>query len=97
MCKHGSTHALLCLNGTCLNGANRLEADDDVSDLGPRDVAVRMLFAPINPSDVNQVRKCLFTYFHSSPAGHGKHHTWRELEQGPGVALYLVFAFHFYL
>lgn len=37
-------------------GLNRLEADDDVSDLGPRDVAVRMLFAPINPSDVNQVR-----------------------------------------
>ena len=26
-----------------------------MSDLGPKDVAVRMLFAPINPSDVNQV------------------------------------------
>ncbi|CAN0326446.1 unnamed protein product, partial [Ectocarpus sp. 13 AM-2016] len=33
----------------------RLEADDDVSELGPREVAVKMLFAPINPSDINQV------------------------------------------
>lgn len=32
-----------------------LEPDDDVSELGPREVAVKMLFAPINPSDINQV------------------------------------------
>lgn len=36
---------------------HRLEVDDDVGDLGPKEVAVRMLFAPINPSDINQVSK----------------------------------------
>lgn len=35
--------------------SGRLTDDDDVSELGPRDVAVRILFAPINPSDINQV------------------------------------------
>lgn len=34
----------------------RLEADDDLGTLGPSEVAVRMLFAPINPSDINQVK-----------------------------------------
>ncbi|CAM9836674.1 unnamed protein product [Ascophyllum nodosum] len=33
----------------------RLEDDDDAGELGPTEVAVRMLFAPINPSDINQV------------------------------------------
>ena len=34
---------------------SRMEADDDIGDLGPKEVAVRMMFAPINPSDINQV------------------------------------------
>lgn len=64
------------------DGANRLEADDDVSDLGPRDVAVRMLFAPINPSDVNQVR-CVGVLL-CSPTGYKgdrEKDTRRELEK----------------
>lgn len=40
--------------------------DDDVSDLGPKEVAVRILFAPINPSDINQVQPskliCIFPW-----------------------------------
>lgn len=34
---------------------SRMEADDDTDDLGPKEVAIRMMFAPINPSDINQV------------------------------------------
>lgn len=33
----------------------RMEADDEIGELGPMEVAVRMMFAPINPSDINQV------------------------------------------
>lgn len=45
------------LETLCVDNVHRLEDDDDVSDLGPREVAVRMLFAPINPSDINQVER----------------------------------------
>lgn len=41
--------------------SHRVGADDDVSSLEPKEVAVRMLFAPINPSDINQVR-CMPPY-----------------------------------
>lgn len=33
----------------------RIEEDDNVGELGPKEVAARILFAPINPSDINQV------------------------------------------
>ena len=39
----------------CTVSLCRLEDDDDAGELGPTEVAVRMLFAPINPSDINQV------------------------------------------
>eukprot|EP00752_Nemacystus_decipiens_P002076 g1987.t1 len=62
----------------------RLEADDDVSDLGPGDVAVRMLFAPINPSDVNQVEGS-YGVLPDLPAVGGNEGVGEITAVGPGV------------
>lgn len=55
-----------CCNATAAAAAavlfvvSRMEADEDIGNLGPKEVVVRMMFAPINPSDINQVSQMFF-------------------------------------
>ncbi|CAM9721865.1 unnamed protein product, partial [Sphacelaria rigidula] len=62
----------------------RLEADDDLGTLGPSEVAVKMLFAPINPSDINQVEGS-YGILPATPAVGGNEGVGEITAVGPAV------------